>query len=111
MKDPSRYLHVQEIPFRCPVHPDRAAVVDSAHQVAVGHDLFFFSDLRAREAFRRDPLRWARALSDPVTEQRVRPDRRSPSATYHGRVYYFRSDSTRRAFAAMPDSVAIRHGM
>jgi YHS domain-containing protein len=93
------------------VNPHRAAVVDSTMRFAIGHDIFYFSNQRERESFVRDPLEYSRRLTDPVTLRRFEPRRTSPRLEYHGRAYYFSSDSTLAMFRAAPDSFAVRKGM
>lgn len=78
----------------------RAAKLDSLHQARLGHDVFYFSNLRARARFLNQPLRYVRALSDPVTHGRFSPGPRSPLVRYRGVSYYFASDSTRDRFAS-----------
>jgi YHS domain-containing protein len=99
------------IEVRDVVPPRRAARVDSSMRVAVGHDLFYFADAAARARFVKDPLRYCRRLTDPVTLRRFRPTRRSPKLEYQGRSYWFAGDSTFAAFQATPDSFAVRRGM
>jgi YHS domain-containing protein len=93
------------------VDPRRSAVIDSTLRVFVGHDLFYFSDAAARARFLKDPLRWCSRLTDPVTQRRFHPTRTSPHLAWHGRPYWFASDSTLMVFRAMPDSFALRKGM
>lgn len=111
MKGPEPFLKALNIGVPCPVEKGRTAVVDSTMRVFVGHDVFYFSGARERELFRRDPLRYCRQLTDPITLKRFRPSRRSPHLQWRGRPYYFATDDTRTAFAAAPDSFAIRKGM
>ena len=111
MKGPERYLIAQEIEVRDPVHPRRRAAVDSTRRVFIGHDLFYFADAGSQARFERDPLRWCKRLTDPVTLKRFQPTRSSPHVTHMGRRYWFASDSTRLAFQARPDSFALRKGM
>lgn len=87
------------------------AVIDSTQRVFIGHDLFYFSDAAARQQFLRDPLRYAKRLTDPVTLARFTPTKRSHRRMFNGRDYWFATDSTYRAFAATPDSFAVRRGM
>ena len=111
MQDPQRYLVRQGIRVNCIVHPKRVAVLDTLHRVTIGHDEFFVADSRARVALVRHPLRYVDELTDPVTLDRFQVTSDAPSARHGGRDYYFRSDSTRRVFLAMPDSFAVRKGM
>lgn len=111
MKGPEPFLKAQAIDVRDAIDPRRPAVLDSTRRVFIGHDLFFFADAASRAKFEREPLRWARKLTDPVTLKRFAPGPGSPRTTYHGRRYWFASDSTRTAFRAAPDSFAVRKGM
>ena len=98
-----------EVP--CLVNPHHTAVVDSSMRLVIGHDLFYFAGRRERERFLKDPLRYCRRLTDPVTLRRFEPRRTSPKLEYHGRTYYFAADSTFAMFRAAPDSFAVRKGM
>ncbi len=111
MKGPESYLKGMGIGARCVVHPSRPAVIDSSLREFIGHDLFYFSDQTSRRRFLKEPLRYCRALSDPVTKVRFKPRVSSPRVEYQGRLFYFATDSTRTAFTAMPDSFAVRRGM
>jgi len=77
----------------------------------VGHDVFYFSGATERDRFRKDPLRYCRRLTDPVTLKRFTPSRKSPTLEWRGRPYYFANGATRATFASMPDSFAVRKGM
>ena len=111
MKGPEPYLKAQSIEVRDPVEPRRRAAVDPARCVFIGHDLFYFADAASQARFEKDPLRWAKRLTDPVTLKRFTPTARSPKASHMGRRYWFASDSTFATFQAMPDSFALRKGM
>ncbi len=93
------------------MRPGRSAAIDSSLRVLVGHDLFYFADAASRARFEKEPLRWCRRLTDPVTLRRFRPTNRSPRLDYRGRPYWFASESTFAAFKATPDSFAVRRGM
>lgn len=111
MQGPEQYIRTQRIGLNCVVRPWRAAILDSTMRTFVGHDVFYFSGKNERDRFRKDPLRYCRRLTDPVTLRRFAVSRRSPRFEWKGRPYYFASDSTRAAFAAAPDSFAVRRGM
>jgi len=111
VQDPEPFLKALKIGVPCVVRSGRRAVVDSTMRTFVGHDLFYFSGVKERDRFRKDPLQFCDKLTDPVTLKRFTPSRRSPAFTWKGRPYYFASDSTRVAFQSMPDSFAIRKGM
>ena len=91
--------------------PRRPAKLDSTLRVFVGHDIFYFADGASRSSFLKEPLRYCRRLTDPVTLRRFRPTARSPRLDYRGRPYWFANDSTFTAFRATPDSFAVRRGM
>jgi YHS domain-containing protein len=93
------------------VPPRRPARLDSSLRVVLGHDIFFFADEASRARFLKDPLRYCRRLTDPVTLRRFRPTSRSSHVDYRGRGYWFANDSTFTAFQATPDSFAVRRGM
>jgi YHS domain-containing protein len=87
------------------------ARIDSTQRIFIGHDLFYFSNRSELARFHKNPLRYSRALTDPVTLVRFRPTAGSPHLEYHGRMYYFAAESTMAFFRADPDSFAIRRGM
>ena len=108
MKDPESHLATLALRFRSPVNPRLEFQPDSARRVWIGQDLFYFASEAERSRFVADPLRWCRALTDPVTQRRFHPTSRSPRLSYAGRPYWFASDSTRGVFVAKPDSFAVR---
>jgi YHS domain-containing protein len=110
VKDPEKALGSLDLQFLAP-GGSAPARLDSTTRAWIGHDLFYFADQPARDRFLRDPLATCRALSDPVTENRFQPTARSPQLNYHGRRYYFQSDSTRTVFRGMPDWYAKRGPM
>jgi YHS domain-containing protein len=86
-------------------------VLDSAHRVVVNQELFYFADAKDARKFRKDPLKNCGPLTDPVAKRRFTPSKTSPRMTWMGRDFFFESEDTRKQFAAMPDSFAIRSGM
>ena len=66
----------------------------------IGHDFFYFSGATARRLFDRDPLRYIKALSDPITSDRFQVTRNSPHEEYRNRVYYFASEGEKSLFDA-----------
>jgi YHS domain-containing protein len=78
------------------------AVLDSAHEARVNHEIYFLSSRAARDAFRREPLRYCGLVTDPVSGERFRPSAASPRAVHLGRPYYFRSAETRSRFTREP---------
>ncbi len=110
MKGPEAYLNGLALRFSEP-RGHRAARLDSSLRVWIGHDLFYFADRAARDRFAHDPLSACRALSDPVTQRRFRPTRKSPRLDYSGRPYWFESEATRDTFRTRPDWFANRGPM
>jgi len=109
-KDPERYLKEERLAFRDPVHPGRAAVIDTTRRVLLNYEIFYFSDAAARRRFLADPTRYCGLLTDPVTRVRFHPDARSPRTDYRGRRYFFPDSTSLVAFLATPDSLALRKG-
>lgn len=64
----------------------------------IGHDIFYFSNATAKRQFDRDPLRYVKTLSDPVTNDRFKVTRSSPREEYKNRTYYFASTGERSVF-------------
>jgi YHS domain-containing protein len=99
-QDPEPYLRNQQIEVPCMVYTKRKARIDLSLRRRIGHDLFYFSTAQAMRVFDRDPLRYVKSLSDPVTDDRFKVTRSSPHETYRDRAYYFASEVTHAAFDA-----------
>ena len=108
MQGPENFLHMQSLAFRCPVHSNAWAVIDSTTRVEINHDIFYCSSPAAAREFRATPRRFLTTLGDPVTHARFRVSAATSRLVRHGRAYYFASTTTRRIFLAHPDSFAIR---
>lgn len=111
MKGPEPLLNGLELSFRDPVRPHRTAKLDPSYRAWIGQDAFYFASHDTREHFLHDPLRYCSALTDPVTEHRFHPTRRSPQLVYGGRRYYFAADSTLARFRTRPAFYAMRGPM
>ncbi|HET9951640.1 MAG TPA: hypothetical protein VFS09_07600 [Candidatus Eisenbacteria bacterium] len=98
MQDPEPYLRNQKIEVACVVYPKKMARIDSSIRRRLGHDLFYFSTAQAMKQFDRDPLKYAKTLSDPVSNDRFKVTRSSPKEEYKNRTYYFESENTRATF-------------
>ena len=109
MKDPEKALNALGLSFQAP--GGGASRVDSTLRVWVGHDLFYFADPASRDRFVKDPLALCHTLTDPVTQRRFASTPKSPQLNYHGRRYFFASDSTRSVFRGRPDFYAKRGPM
>jgi YHS domain-containing protein len=101
--DPEKYLRDLHASFPCPVHPRRRAIFDSSLRARVNQDIFFFSSVQAKSRFLKDPLRYTKTLTDPVSFQRFHPKKASPHVVFRGRDYYFAADSTLARFQAEPE--------
>ncbi len=106
MKDPDRWLKDKEVQVRCLVSPARKAMRDAKHFSRVGNDLFFFASTRNRKVFDKNPFKYVRRLSDPVTFERFTASVDSPSASHDEILFYFANEANRVVFEAAPDSFA-----
>lgn len=111
MQDPDDFLKSQQIEVACVVEPARPAILDGAHRARMGNDWFYFSSRGARQAFLREPLRYAAWLSDPVNHERFRPTKRALKAQRGGVTFRFAGPATRKVFAADPDSFYFARNM
>ena len=102
MKDPETYL--KEIGFTapCAVRKDAKAVLSPETRVQVNHDLFYVSRPDYVKKIGKDPLKYAKRLTDPVTRETFHPTKKSPRSEFAGKKYFFSSDSTYAVFAANP---------
>ena len=98
MQDPEPYLRSQKIEVPCVVYPKKMARIDSSIRRRIGHDLFYFSTAQAMSQFDRDPLKYVKFLSDPVSRDRFKPTRSSPKEEYKDRMYYFENAGTQATF-------------
>ena len=105
------YLQQAGLELPCAVEPQQHALLDAKLRAFVNHEVYFFSNQRARRRFLKDPPRYCGLLTDPVSRRRFKPAPGSPHLEYQERWFYFSSDSTRTAFQAAPDSFALRRGM
>jgi YHS domain-containing protein len=105
------YLEHLQIPLQCAVHPQRPAMVDSTLRAFVNWEVFFFSDAKAKRSFEKKPYEYCGSVTDPVSQARFTPRRRSPRTEFNGRLYYFESKANRTAFLCDPGKYAIRTGM
>lgn len=93
------------------MYPERPAVLDSTLRIALNWEVFFFSDAKAMQMFQKQPLLYCGLLTDPVSQERFQPTRRSPRTEYKGREYYFMSKDHRATFRRDPAKHARRTGM
>ena len=101
--DPEKYLTELRAAFPCPVNPARRAIFDSSLRARVNQDIFFFSSVAAKNRFQKNPLRYTKTLTDPVSFVRFPAKKASPHVVFRGRDYYFATDSTLAVFQAEPD--------
>lgn len=110
MQDPEPYLRSLGVQVSCIVYPKRTARIDTSLRRRIGHDLFYFSSAQAMKLFDRDPLKYVKRLSDPITNARFAVARRSRTTEFGGRAYYFAADSTIAQFLSAPDRWKDRRG-
>ena len=60
--------------------------------------------------FDRNPLKYVKRLSDPITNARFAVASRSRTTEFRGRPYYFAADSTVAQFLAAPERWKERRG-
>jgi YHS domain-containing protein len=104
VQDPDDFLKQQKLVFKDPVDPTRDAVIDVAHRTRIGNDWFYFSSRETKDAFLKEPFRYAKALSDPVSHERFAPSKSSPKKQRAGIEFRFASRATEAEFSAAPDS-------
>lgn len=68
----------------------------------VNHDLFFVSREDYARKIKKNPLKYCKRLTDPVTREVFAPTKKSPRVDFEERAYFFSSDSTRAVFASNP---------
>jgi len=97
-------MYLREIGFKtpCAVRPDSPAQLKPECRVQVNHDLFFASREDYAEKIKKDPLKYCKRLTDPVTREVFAPTKKSPRIDFEKRAYFFSSDSTRAVFASNP---------
>jgi len=96
------YLRELGLQFPCAVRPDSPARIDPEFRVQVNHDLFFVSRADYAKKIKKNPLKYCKMLTDPVTREVFKPTKKSPRIDFEERAYFFSSDSTRAVFASNP---------
>ena len=95
----------------CPVNKRQRARFENDLMSRVNHEVYFFSDSQAKRKFDEKPWKWCGVVTDPVSHERFRPERKSPRTDWMGRPYFFGSDSTRTVFLADPAPYAFAKPM
>jgi YHS domain-containing protein len=97
-------MYLREIGFRapCAVRSDAPARIAPECRVQVNHDLFFVSREDYVKKIKKNPLKYCKRLTDPVTREVFAPSKKSPRIDFEERAYFFSSDSTRAVFASNP---------
>ncbi len=72
--------------------------------VFVNHEAYFLSSPATKMRFERRPWKYCGLVTDPVTLDRFRPTKKSPSCIYNGRPYYFATDETKVTFLDDPET-------
>lgn len=111
MQDPVTFFADLVPSLPCAVEPARTALLDSVHCVQINYETYFVGSGAARRKLESDPLKYCGRLTDPVSQLRFTPTKRSPRLEWGGKPYYFASDSTRALFASTPDSFAVPRAM
>ena len=102
MQDPERYIKERKLRPPTLFKNGKAPLIDSSLRERVNFEVYYFASAAEKELFRKDPLRYAGVVTDPITMARFRPTATSPKTTYGGRLYYFSADTTRAQFLANP---------
>lgn len=102
MQGPDPYLIDLGIMLACVVHPDRDAVIDSAHRIYVNWETYYVSDDASRETFMESPFQYTGNVTDPVSRVRFTPTAKSPRRDTDERIYYFASSETAQDFDSNP---------
>jgi len=92
----------------CAVTKGVPARIDARSSVRVNHEIYFVSTPSALRSFRRNPLKYCGDVTDPVSLERFRPDKKSPRMDWGDRPYFFASDSTLAEFREDPEMYAER---
>ena len=100
MQGPEKYLNELGVSIPCAVNPSRPAVLDSAHRAFVNYEAYFFCDDASMGTFIAEPYHYTGKVTDPVTRERFVPTASSPKQSYGGRLFYFASPETEKAFDA-----------
>jgi len=103
VQGPEPYLKDFHIELPCAVDSSTMAILDPAHRSFVGHEVYFFSTLEAKQRFDSTPFEFTGTVTDPVSLARFQPGPDSPSRTAAGRLFYFGSDQTVAMFDMDPD--------
>ncbi len=106
MQDPVTFVTDVIPSLACAVDPRQPAKLDAQHCVQINDETFFVAASVAKTRLLSAPLAYCGRLTDPVTQLRFTPTKRSPRLEWKGKPYYFSSDSTRALFASTPDSFA-----
>jgi YHS domain-containing protein len=102
VQDPERYLKERKLHPPSIFKNGKRPVIDSSLRERVNFEIYYFATSAEKERFRKDPLRYAGMVTDPISMARFRPTVSSPKTTYAGRLYYFSADSTLAQFLANP---------
>jgi YHS domain-containing protein len=106
VQDPENWLKDKDVDVKCLVSPARKSMRDEKHFARIGNDLFFFASTTNRKRFNKNPFKYLKRLTDPVTFERFEATVDSPSLVHDQVLYYFASEANLRTFQAAPDSFA-----
>jgi YHS domain-containing protein len=106
VQGPEIWLNQLGVEVPCVVAPEQMAVLDEAHRVFVNYETYYLSSLEAKQAFAHEPWRFTGLVTDPVSTVRFQPAPSSPTVSQAGRLFYFSSPETAKAFADDPVAYA-----
>ncbi len=104
MQSPEIFLNDLEISVNCVVNPNQKAQLDIEHRVFVNWETYYFSDGNAAKKFNKTAYKFTGKLTDPVSQKRFQPDKKSPSRINDGRIFYFLNKDNALAFDADPEA-------
>jgi len=106
VQGPEKYLKELKIGLPCAVDPSHPAILDEAHRAFVNYETYYFATDANMNTFIAAPYKYTGKVTDPVTRDRFIPTGQSPRRSFEGRLFYFESDQTAKAF----DSDRERYG-
>jgi len=104
VQGPEVFLNDLELSVNCVVNTNQKAQLDPEHRVFVNWETYYFSDNKAVKKFNKSAYKFTGKLTDPVSQKRFQPDKKSPSRTIDGRLFYFLNKDNALAFDADPDA-------
>ncbi len=82
----------------------QTALLDARHRVFVNWETYYLSSDENLAKFRADPLKYVGTVTDPVTRERFRPDRKHTRLEHEGRIIWFAKPENAERFRAGPEA-------